>query len=259
MGINQQGCSKIKHIAALLLLLSWACNGLAKETTWTELSPGIEYTKIPISTISNRGRIHAFRFSPNQYNLNLAFAKDYGKLALSAYKLGQNTRSLITINGGFFSPNFDPLGLRVQKGRQRSSVKNTSWWGIFYVKNNKAHIINQRRYHQSLNADFAIQAGPRLLVNGHIPKLKDGLAERSGLGITKNGNIIIAITENANITTIQFATLLHTAENQGGLACHNALNLDGGNSSQLYADFPDFSLKINSFNDVTDAITVKAK
>jgi exopolysaccharide biosynthesis protein len=46
---------------------------------------------------------------------------------------------------------------------------------------------------------------------------------------------------------------------EGGLGCMNALNLDGGSSTQLYAKTQDFSLSIPSFSAVTDAVVVVPK
>ena len=105
------------------------------------------------------------------------------------------------------------------------------------------------------NIDFAVQSGTRLIINGNIPSLKPGFAERSALGITKDGKIIILVTKNTPITTTYLANLMQDKP----LNCVNAINLDGGSSSQLFANFD--NLKINSlgFSEISDAILIQKK
>ena len=241
------------------IALACAASGYAKDTQWEPLNPGISYKRVSIPSASTHGRIHAFKVSLEDYRLNIALAEDYDKLALSAAKFAHRAKVPLTINGGFFSPDFKPLGLRVQNGTTRSYLKKTSWWGVFYIKNKQPHIVSQRYYPKNMRMEFAIQAGPRLLVNGHIPKLKGGYAERSALCITHKGEVVITITEHAPLTTRQFAQILKKPASKGGIDCYQALNLDGGNSSQLYARINDFSLKVTSFHDVTDAVIVQPR
>lgn len=231
----------------------------ATDAQWESLATGLDYMRIPCPSISTHGRIHAFRISLTNYNLDILIAKDYGKSSLSATKFAHKAGSLITINGGFFSPDYQPLGLRIQQGVIRSPLKDTSWWGVFYIKDHHPHIVSQRQYPATLHPEFAIQAGPRLIVNGSIPTLKEGYAERSALCITKTHEIVIAITEQAPLTTAQFARILQRPSHQNGIGCYQALNLDGGSSSQLFAELPGFTLNVMGFHDVTDAIIVKAK
>lgn len=241
------------------IFASWLCVNSTNAASWETIAPGLAYTHIPTPSISTHGRIHAFRVSLQHYNLDIAMAADYDKLALSANNFAKKTASLITINGGFFSPNYEPLGLRVQRGVTRSNLKNTSWWGVFYIKNHRGHIVSQHQYRKATRPDFAIQAGPRLLINGSIPLLKDGYAERSALCTTQSGDVVLIVTERAPLTTTQFARILQRPINKGGIGCYQALNLDGGSSSQLTAQLPSFSLKVMSFHDVTDAIIVEPK
>ncbi len=43
------------------------------------------------------------------------------------------------------------------------------------------------------------------------------------------------------------------------LNCDNALNLDGGSSSQLHAHLNSFQLDVHGFSNVSDAVIVTAK
>ena len=129
------------------------------------------------------------------------------------------------------------------------------WWGVFYIKNKKPTIASSRQYEQDQQIDFALQSGPRLLVNGIIPALKPGLAERSALGITANNEVIIIVTENSPMTTTALAEMMQSSP----LDCKEALNLDGGSSSQLKAEIGSFQINVHSFANVSDAIVVKPR
>ncbi len=244
---------------ATLIATFWCQGSIAKSHCWQTIAPRLDYLQISTPSISTHGRIHAFKISLEHYLIDTVLAKDYDKLALPVTKFAHKTASLVTINGGFFSPHYQPLGLRIQHSNIRSPLKNTSWWGIFYIKDHQAHIINPKQYHANINPEFAIQAGPRLVINGSLPSLKGGYAERSALCIIPTGDVALIITERAPLTTTQFAQILRRPLEQGGIGCHDALNLDGGSSSQLYVKLPNFSLSVISFHDVTDAITIKPR
>lgn len=248
--------SSVVLITVLLLNTSAAH---ARPTAWRTLAPGLEYTALQLGTADAPRLVHAFRVDPNAYRFDLALAKDYGLPAASVRELGERSKAMIAINGGFFSPENMPLGLRIQNGRVRSALKGTSWWGVFALSANRARIVAQRDYQPTHTHTMAVQAGPRLVVGGTIPSLKGGLAERSGLGITRTGRVVIAATEYAAMTTNEFAELFRTPEAAGGLGCPNALNLDGGRSTQLYARLGQFRLHIPNLSLVTDAVVVKAK
>ena len=159
------------------------------------------------------------------------------------------------INGGFFDNTFHPLGLRIQKHKLENPIKAISWWGIFYIRDHKAHISSPKQFSRSDSVEFAIQSGPRLIIDGHIPSLKPGEAERSALGITADGKIIILVSAGSPMSTQKLAHFMQ----QPPLSCLNAINLDGGSSSQLYARIGSFALNVHNFSNVSDAIVVKTR
>lgn len=248
--------NKIKTLllACFLSLLPMACH--SESTTWETLSKGLEYTQLSAPQAPLGSKIHAFRIDLNYYRLDLALSEDLHQKSASVKSFAENTHALVAINGGFFDPDKNPLGLRMKKGEVKHNPKKTSWWGVFYVENGKPAIVPLSQFKTSPQVDFALQAGPRLVINGTIPSLKPGNHERSAIGITRDNKVIIAVTENALLTTTQLATVLQSPENKGGLNCRNALNLDGGSSSQLYANVADFNLHLPNYRQVTDAIVV---
>lgn len=229
------------------------------QTQWQILSPGLAYTKINPIIINPWGYIHAFRIDPVHFNFQLALAKDYKLTSANVRQLAEKADALLAVNGGFFTPEWRPVGLRIINNTIRSPLKKSNWLGVFYLVRDIPHIVSERYFHHQRGINFAIQGGPRLIINGEIPPLKPGLAERTAIGITPTNNIILLITQNTPMTTTQLAEIMLKPEIEDGLACLHALNLDGGHSTQLYAKIDDFSLDIPGFSSIIDAVYVKKK
>jgi uncharacterized protein YigE (DUF2233 family) len=243
----------------LFCIIALFSTAFAAPTQWRTLEPGLQYTQVYQTPGFPIGAIHAFKINLKKYRLDLVFTKNYERPLILVKDLVETQEALLGINGGFFSPNLIALGLRIIDGEQISPLKHISWWGVFYIKNNRPYIVSQRDFKKSSRISFAVQSGPRLVINGRIPSLKPGWSFRSALGITKKGEVIIAITNRLPITTNTFANILRTSMKDGGLACTNALNLDGGSSSQLYAEIGGFHLNIPSLAPISDAILVFPK
>lgn len=228
------------------------------QTQWQKLQDGLDYTNITVNNAG--GKIHAFRIDLNHYKISLVRAKDYGRESNNIINFALDGNGLIAINGGFFDPFHNALGLRIQDGKLLTPLRPISWWGVFYIINGThPYISSQKGFSLNPSMSFAIQSGPRLVVDGKVPHLKDSYASRGALGIDKQGRVIIAITENIAMTPDAFANTLQASSQKNGLACYNALNLDGGSSSQLYAHINQFNLMIPSFSNVTDAVVVSQK
>lgn len=223
------------------------------EGNWQKLSPGIEYQDLAGGILAPWSHVYVFRVDLKKNKLGLVNAKNLSLKYASVNQFAEHSKALLSINGGFFDHKFNPLGLRITNGKLENPLKRISWWGVFFIKNNKAYISSLRQFQYDNDIDFAIQSGPRLLVNRKIPSLKPGIAERSALGITADGKIILLVTTNAAMTTNKLAHLLRSPP----LSCMDAINLDGGSSSQLYAHIGSFLLNAHGFSNVSDAIIVK--
>ncbi|WP_028388400.1 phosphodiester glycosidase family protein [Legionella fairfieldensis] len=246
------GVFKIFIVSFLLLFFT---NLTIAANDWRQVAPGIEYQDLEGSFLTPWSHVHAFRIDLKKNNFSLVTAKELARDHASVDEYAQYSKALIAINGGFFDNNYKPLGLRIYNKRQHNPSKNISWWGIFYIKNNKAYLTNVNQYNYEKQIDFAIQSGPRLLINNRIPPLKPGRAERSALGITRDGRVIILVTDNMPMSTTELAQLMKASP----LGCENALNLDGGSSSQLRAQIGSFQLDVHGFSNVSDAVIVRSK
>lgn len=220
---------------------------------WRELTSGIEYQDLEGRLLTPWSHIHVFRIDLNKNQLALITAKTLALKNASADQFAERSKALLSINGGFFDHEFNPLGLRINNKKLENPLKRISWWGIFYIKNNKPYISNVRHFRHDEDIVFAVQSGPRLIIKGKIPSLKPGVADRSALGITAEGKVIILVSTNSAMTTHDLAKLLKSPP----LSCIDAINLDGGSSSQLFAHIDSFQLNVHGFSNVSDAIIVK--
>lgn len=233
----------------LLLLATFS----TKAADWKTIAPGVDYIDIRANLLTPWSHVHVFRIDLKYNQLGLVMAPALSKHHASIEEFAQHSKALLALNGGFFDKNYHPLGLRISNQRQYSALKKISWWGIFYIKNHKPSISSLKAYDDDQHVDFAVQSGPRLLVKGRIPSLKIGRAERSALGISSDGHVIIVVTENSPMSTTDLAELMKSPP----LECKDALNLDGGSSSQLYVKHHSFELNVHGFSNVSDAIVVQ--
>jgi uncharacterized protein YigE (DUF2233 family) len=231
----------------LSFLSSYAFSG------WQTLATGVEYQDLANTLLSPWSHIHVFRIDLKHNQFDLVHAQSVlrkKQATVEDFAIAKDAQ--IAINGGFFDEKLQPLGLRISDAFKSNDLKKISWWGIFQIQNNRPSIIHYSEFHDE-KIHFAIQSGPRLIIRGKIPNLKPGHAERTALGITTKEKIILLVTERAPLTTTELAKLMKRPP----LSCRDALNLDGGSSSQIFAKWPGLKIKALGFSEVTDAILVK--
>lgn len=244
---------RIQRMLSGLLFALFCIPLTAHANPWETLAPGIEYRDVGANLLTPWSHIHVFRIDLKKNQLDIITAQELERSLASIDQLGHRAQALIAINGGFFDQSFLPLGLRIGHRHQYAPLKQISWWAVLYVLNSTPHLSSFAHYNPNPSIDFAVQSGPRLLINGTIPSLKPGHAERTALGITHDGHLIMLVTDHAPMTTTMLAQLMKAHP----ISCVNALNLDGGSSSQLYAHIGDFRLNAHGFSDVSDAIVVR--
>ncbi len=184
-----------------------------------------------------------------------------GTNALDASEWRRKTGAVAAINGGFFTPSGQSLGLRMSRRRETSALRAAEW-GVFYVRRGSARILHttdwkkraqSRRAQGVLVADEAIQCGPRLVVAGQTVKLKPQWARRTGIGLQSDGKVIVAISESE----MSFQAWAALWASPAGLNCRDALNLDGGGSTQISVASSSQSVEVGGLWPVPDAVVIK--
>ena len=186
------------------------------------------------------------RFDVRQDDVRLYWAdaqrKPYGGFAALAQSLAGSGRKLtFAMNAGMYGADLAPVGLYVEDGRwlrradtrAGASTFHMQPNGVFWIGDGVAGVAETSRFLANPPAArYATQSGPMLVIDGRIhPKiLPTGTSEKIRNGVcVRDGTSPIFVIADAPVTFYAFARLF-----RDGLACANALFLDGSISS-LYA------------------------
>ena len=161
--------------------------------------------------------------------------------------LSSSKKLAFAMNAGMYNEHYAPIGYTVIEGKQIRALNTKEGGGNFHLlpngvmwwdKMGKVQITDTQAMQQQLNNGtakpwFATQSGPMLVIDNEIhPKFNaDGtsLKFRNGAGVCDDGNIQF-VNSDEPVSFYQFATLF-----KDNLGCPNALFLDGGIASALYA------------------------
>ncbi|HQH80085.1 MAG TPA: phosphodiester glycosidase family protein [bacterium] len=264
MGKMKNFTKKIASAIAIMMIVISANSPLASATpkaayVWNELADGIHYASYSF-VIGEKERVmlNAFKIDPKLYRFDVLIADNEVEGA-TVFDLARKQKPLIIINGGFFTPEHKSIGLIARNGKAVSKLHKTSWWSIFSISNGVPSISRPSDFVMSEDISIALQVGPRLAIDGVIPKLKESLATRSALGISEDGMVIVAITSGYGISMTELARRMTLSSFQGGLGCKNAMALDGGSSSQIFAKIGDFEYSQSGLARITNALAVFKK
>jgi uncharacterized protein YigE (DUF2233 family) len=161
---------------------------------------------------------------------------------LSALPSAQRSGRLIfATNAGMYAPDYRPVGLYVENGRELVRVSTRAGPGnfhmrpngIFYTAGDTAGVLDTQSFlTKQPAADFATQSGPMLVINGRLHPLfgrSHSRKFRSGVGL-RDEHTLAFVVSDTEVTFSDFARLFRDR-----LKCDNALFLDGGIVPSLYA------------------------
>lgn len=227
--------------AARLITLAVVVLGLAhcgRDQThdpvqWHLAVPGFEIAQI--STLTQQDdrpiAVHVLRVDLRQQQLRVVDAAQAGKKLADAAEFMHLASGVAAINGGYFDPEFKPLGLLVSGGKELSKLRKVDH-GVFYLAAGKPGMQHARQWIPPQDLEFAVECGPRLVVQGQPLHFKAGRARRVAIGYDSQNRVILAVSTGA-LTLEEWAALLGRAESTGGAGLSDALNLDGGSSTML--------------------------
>ncbi len=137
------------------------------------------------------------------------------------------------VNGGFFTPEFKPMGLMIANGQRTGSWQTGPLLTGAVVVTSQLQLL----WNAEVNPDAAtelVQAGPRLVDAGQaVPKL-DSRKRSNRTFIANDGGNQWLIGTAHNISLSELAELLSTPGLMPAFTVNRALNLDGGRSTALY-------------------------
>ncbi|WP_413500008.1 phosphodiester glycosidase family protein [Psychrobacter maritimus] len=151
------------------------------------------------------------------------------------------------MNAGMYNENYAPIGYTVIEGKELRALNIKEGGGNFHLlpngvmwwdKSGKVQITESNALDKQLKSGkaqpwYATQSGPMLVINNEIhPQFNPdstSIKLRNGAGVCSDGSLQFVNSEEP-VSFYQFATLF-----KDDLNCPNALFLDGGIASALYA------------------------
>ena len=226
----------------ILLIVLFAATALAQtdkpagecSTGWDHIGTGIDYRAIKCLGDEDDLDVNVVRLSPKFFTFDVSVLS-YGS---TARKEAESRDARFAINANFFERNRKPIGVIVRSGEEVQGRHSSSWQSIFLVDEDGDYrivrITDWPKYRAS--AQMAVQAGPRIVVKGHINKVnKSYKAARAGVCIQKDGDLLFFATpQDRKFDMWEIGRIARRSEDQGGLACYDSMLFDGGHSTQMY-------------------------
>jgi len=190
------------------------------------MADGVAFKSIKV------GKIQAFKIDLKKVRLKVVQARDRGWDGNSVASLAEGSTALVAFNGGFFDQNFKPLGLLMSRGKTLNPLRKADWGVLTISSSGVAKLVHTKRWKARKRIDFALQSGPRLVVDGKPLKLKKQKARRTAIGLLSGGRTLVVVVAAEPLLTSVLAKVMANTFN-----CSFALNLDGGSSTQLWSKF----------------------
>ncbi len=177
--------------------------------------------------------LHAVIFSTKAYTLRVIDSPRKNSLTLEKAML--SGEFLAGVNGGYFTPEFEPLGLVVARGEMLSRAVQTKLLsGVLAVTSDRIHLLRNREFKLGPRTLEALQAGPFLVDNGKPPAGLNDVKRAARTFVATNGKSKFAIGVMYSPTLAEAGALLAQEGTLPGIAVQRALNLDGGRSTGFW-------------------------
>lgn len=139
------------------------------------------------------------------------------------------------VNGGYFDPDFAPIGLRISDEKNVSPLRRARLIsGVFLQSARGFQIVRASEFSPKQKAFTAIQAGPFLVDGGQrVRGLDDSRhARRTFAAIGTNDRAALGVC--SEISLAELSGLLSSVRLSADFKIQRALNLDGGSSTAFW-------------------------
>jgi len=197
-------------------------------------------------------RVDATALASERYSLQLFWQSSDNNEPLLTFDallatLPNNETLNFAMNAGMYNENYAPIGYTVIEGKELKSLNTKEGGGNFHLLPNgviwwdkagtvqitESNALNEQLNNGGVQPWYATQSGPMLVINDEIhPQFNpdsSSIKLRNGAGVCRDGSIQL-VNSDEPVTFYQFAELF-----KDELGCSNALFLDGGIASSLYA------------------------
>lgn len=218
----------------------------------------VEHRRLVLSSGARQTTLELALFSAKPATLRVI---DNAAQELDLAAAMQRSNCIAGVNGGYFDPQFAPIGLRVIEGAVVSPlVRAHLLSGVLSASASGVEIARLGEFSRKRQLDAAVECGPFLVdLGARVHGLDDRRdARRTFAAVARGGRAALGYCDGA--TLAELAEILAGRTLADGFRVWRAMNLDGGSSSGFWFRRADGSvLSIPEEKRVRDFIGVVAK
>ncbi|HXE71930.1 MAG TPA: phosphodiester glycosidase family protein [Candidatus Nitrosotenuis sp.] len=225
----------------------------AAPSGWQRVAPGVELRQGKPPGFD--WTLYACRLDLRRVKLRLILASQGRSFYLPQVMSG----ALAAVNASYFDERNRPLGY-LRQGSQvvvAEVASGAAFGGVFFLDGaGRARVVHRSRFIPGAWS-LALQAGPRLLDDGvPVQGLKDrSRARRTGVAVDRLGRVLLYATAPDGMPTLaEMQAIAAAPAHRGGLGAWEALNLDGGSSTQMSVRAPGLRLDVPGLSPVPVAL-----
>jgi len=169
-------------------------------------------------------------------------------------------RCLAGVNGGYFDPDYAPIGLLISDGKIIAPLQRAKLiTGVLAASPREVQILRTREFSRRQKLDAAIQCGPFLVDLGRsVPSLeKTRTARRTFVAVGRVDRAALGFC--SDVSLLELAKILATTRLGDDFKIQRALNLDGGSSSAFWVARESSAFSIPEQKTVRDFVGVVPK
>ena len=229
------------------------------DTGWQPLEPGVDLRQMDVGARYGAERATIVRLDPAVVRFHVGYdPANPRRLSDWATESG----ALVAINGGFFAPENDAIGV-IASNRQRWGSTLGSYAGMFAVTADEqvsVRWLTTWPYDPGESLAEAVQSFPVLVKPGgqmgFPADADDGTPDRrTVIGQDRTGRIVIVVAPSGLLSLHELAAFLAGAD----LDLDIALNLDGGSSTGLWLSAGEREINIDSASPLPVVILIERR
>jgi uncharacterized protein YigE (DUF2233 family) len=182
--------------------------------------------------------LHFVSFSAREYTFRVFDQGTLGRSRLAEIMLGNHC--FAGTNGGYFQPDFEPVGLVLAEGHLVHGPSHARLLsGALVMTANHIHLLRSTEPLPGKNAHDAVQCGPFLVDGGKAMAGLNNVRSARRTAVLTGPAGQWALVSSSALTLQELGEILSDpALLPAGLHAEQALNLDGGSSTALWARQP---------------------
>lgn len=255
---------RLRGLAFALLFLVWA---LQARGEWTIVSSEEVSTNaagrhlrvaIEEGATGAEAQLHFAIFDNRNATLRVIDQPNESRTDLATVM--ESERCLAGVNGGYFAPDYAPVGLLISKSRPIAPLRKARLLsGVVSVLKGRVRLQRVAEFSMKGKISEALQCGPFLVDHGRdVAGLDDSRKARRSFVATASGNGI-ALGFCSSVSLAELSHILIAGKIAGPFKIDRALNLDGGSSSAFWFRDGDEPFSISEQKTVRDFVAIVPK